>query len=385
MKYSTAFLGVLSLGHQAAVVVDKWTPEGSDRSKIPSHEGVLFQNVSAAVPPTRDLVVYAAERHNMTELEVQPVEHLAIAAAIGWVVANPVSFTVGAAGAAGAIRGCVGAFRDTTFDSAFFCGLGLAATIGGFGFAKSADKAIRCIAGKYYGRNRWLSSGLEEIDLDVFSKRHAWKRELDSGLQSRSLSEDEHHNQMVHNYITHLMIRDAGYSDVEFLGYEDDEHQLSKRSTEVHPLVPRFRFTHHAYGPLIMATKDTNPTHHITLHPEESNPKFAKRDAQFREERLSDHLMEGRFDKQASQSDSATLSATAQGSFGMVESGIKCFVNEQGMTQWPSKGTNDMQMYDNANRVTFGYGSIGIFDDHNTDGQFHDLQPQPPLTGGMSC
>ncbi|KAI7465999.1 hypothetical protein KC351_g14683 [Hortaea werneckii] len=355
MKYSTAFFGVLSLGHQAAAVVDKWTPEGFDWSKIPSHEGVLFQNVSAANPATRDLVVYAAERHNMTELEVQPVEHLAIAAAIGWVVANPVSFTVGAAGAAGAIKGCVGAFRDTTFDSAFFCGLGLAATIGGFGFAKSADKAIRGIAGKYYGRNRWLSSGLEEIDL------------------------------MVHNYITHLMIRDAGYSDVEFLGYEDDEHQLSKRSTEVHPLVPRFRFTHHAYGPLIMATKDTNSTHHITLHPEESNPKFAKRDAQFREERLSDHLMEGRFDKEASQSDSATLSATAQGSFGMVESGIKCFANEQGMTQWPSKGTIDMQMYDNANRVTFGYGSIGIFDDHSTDGQFHDLQPQPPLTGGMSC
>lgn len=133
MKYSTNFLGVLCLSHQTVAVVDKWTPEGFDWSKIPSREGVLFQNVSAATPPTRDLVVYAAERHNMTELEVQPVERLAIAAAIGWVVANPISFTVGAASAASAIRGCVGAFQDTTFDSAFFCGLGLAATIGGFG------------------------------------------------------------------------------------------------------------------------------------------------------------------------------------------------------------------------------------------------------------
>ena len=52
-------------------------------SRIPSHESVLFQNVSAIISPTRDLVVYAAVRHNTTELEFQPVEHLTITAAIG--------------------------------------------------------------------------------------------------------------------------------------------------------------------------------------------------------------------------------------------------------------------------------------------------------------
>lgn len=78
----------------------------------------------------------------MTELEFQPVEHLAITAAIGWVVANLVRFTVGAAGAAGAIRGCVGAFQDTFFDSAFFCGLGLTATIGDFGCKPASDVRI---------------------------------------------------------------------------------------------------------------------------------------------------------------------------------------------------------------------------------------------------
>ena len=190
---------------------------------------------------------------------------------------------------------------------------------------------------------------------------------------------------MLHNYMTHHMIRSAGFSDVEFLGYEDDSHQLSKRSDELHPLVPRFRFTHHKYGPLVMATRDTNASHHITLHPEAANPKFAKRDNEFEQERLSDHLMEGRFDRSATLADDASISADAENSFRMVEDGVECFVNEQGMTSWPANGNIDMQMYDDTNHRTFGYGSVGVFDDHSTDSQFGDLQPQPPLTGGQSC
>ncbi|KAI7223498.1 hypothetical protein KC333_g378 [Hortaea werneckii] len=385
MKCTAAFFSALMLSREVAAVVDKWTPEGFDWSRIPSHEGTLHQNVSATGPTTRELVVYAAERHNMTELEASSAEHIAISAAIGWAVARPVSIVLGAGGVASTIGGCVSAIKDSTAKNWSLCTLGLAATIGSFGYAKSGDKVLKALKTKIYSKDKWIPTGLDDIEMDIFSKRHAWKRELDAGLESRSLMEDEHYNQMAHNYFTHNLIRDAGYSDVEFLGYEDEKHQLSKRSTEIHPLVPRFRFTHHKYGPLVMATKETNSTHHITLHPEDSDPKLALRDAEFRKERLSDHLMEGRFDKEASEADSAHLSATARGSFDLVYDSLECFVNDQGLTQWPSKGTIDMQMYDNTNKMTFGYGSIGIFDDHSTDPQFGDLKPHPPLTGGMDC
>ncbi|KAI6796853.1 hypothetical protein KC361_g4196 [Hortaea werneckii] len=94
--------------------------------------------------------------------------------------------------------------------------------------------------------------------------------------------------------------------------------------------------------------------------------------------------LDSRFDKEASKADPAHLSATARGSFDLVYDSLECFVNDQGLTQWPSKGTIDMQM-DNTNKMTFGYGSIGIFDDHSADSQFGDLKPHPPLTGGMGC
>ena len=135
MKFAANALATLALASQATAVVDKWTPADFDWDRVHrvSREGVISQNVTASPPMSKELVVYAAERHNMTETQVHAIQVIGIAASIGWAVANPVTFAVGAASVAGAANGCIGAFNDPTFRNSFFCMLGLASTIGGFG------------------------------------------------------------------------------------------------------------------------------------------------------------------------------------------------------------------------------------------------------------
>ncbi|KAK5125935.1 hypothetical protein LTR85_011290 [Meristemomyces frigidus] len=386
MRAFAALLAVLAVTEHAEASINKWTPEGFNWTAMSSREGVLYQNVSASTP-SKELVVYYADRYNVSEKAIANVEILGIGVAIGWAVSNPVSFTLTAVGVASTISGCLSAITAPSIRGTLGCVGGLASTIGGLGLAKSADKAITGIAGRFWGRNLWDGSGLELIDLDVFTsttpKRSAWKRDL----EDRGLPPDEQDRQMLHDYLTHRTIRQAGYGEGEFLGYEPAHHQLAKRSDGVHPLVPRFRFEHHKYGPMVVATRDTNTTSHITVEPF-SAAKHLRRDDTFgifEGERLDSNLMEGRFDYEATQADSATLSTDAESSFDMVEGGLECFVNDQGLTTWPSQATIDMQMYDTTNKETFGYGSIGLFTDHTTDSQFGNLQPAPPLTGGENC
>jgi len=132
MRASVALFVALATVQQATAVTDKWTPEHFNWSRVPSYENALYQNVSASTP-SKELVVYAANRHAINSTDVVAVEHLAIAAAIGWAVSKPVSFAVGAASIAGVANGCLAAFQQPSFRNGFFCMLGLGATIGGFG------------------------------------------------------------------------------------------------------------------------------------------------------------------------------------------------------------------------------------------------------------
>ena len=54
------------------------------------------------------------------------------------------------------------------------------------------------------------------------------------------------------------------------------------------------------------------------------------------------------------------------------------------MDNWVGNSVFDLQMYDNTNRETFGYGSIGIFRNDHSDG-VKGIKLVTPLSGGQSC
>lgn len=225
----------------------------------------------------------------------------------------------------------------------------------------------------------WADDGFLEIARNFFEKRGG----IGSGLTKR-----DRHDQMRHDYHVLSAVRRAGFHDAEFVGYEDDSHPFSKRDG-VHPFAPRIRFTHPTGDRLVATTRDTNTSTHITLSPwfeEHEEHHLAERAAQFRHERLNNGLIEGRFDRQAQNADPNQLmtDATDKQAFRVVEDSLKCFYKEKNLNGWPPGATFDMQMYDNTNKETFGYGSIGVFPNDESTAVV-GLQPQPPLTGGQNC
>ncbi|GFF80417.1 hypothetical protein IFM61392_10432 [Aspergillus lentulus] len=116
-----------------------------------------------------------------------------------------------------------------------------------------------------------------------------------------------------------------------------------------------------------------HPTYHVTQ---------AKRDELYKHERLNDHLMEGRFDSEASGADADDNSLNGADVSDQIERQVECFAG----TQWSGGNVLSVQMYDQANHATFGYASIGIFPDNSVDSGLQDFGPRGmPLTGGQSC
>jgi hypothetical protein len=217
-----------------------------------------------------------------------------------------------------------------------------------------------------------MQSGLEQIDMHVFG------RVLD-GVDMTP--------QKAHNYFVHKALRILSVDDeVDIVGYAPDSHKLARRGSSVHPLAPMIRFNHHKYGPMELTSRDTgdngvhftisyagHPTHHASQE---------KRDEFFRHERLDQHLMEARFDSEASVADPGDISFKGAEAFGKIEKQVKCFAG----TEWNEGNVLSVQMYDQANKATFGFASIGIFPDDSVDSGLKDFEPRGlPLTGGQDC
>lgn len=149
----------------------------------------------------------------------------------------------------------------------------------------------------------WGDYGFLEIARNYFEKR---------GGEGSGLTKRDRHEQMRHDYHAFSAVRRAGFSDAEFVGYEDDSHPFSKRDGE-HPFAPRIRFTHPTGGSLVATTRGTNTTTHITLSPwfEEHEHDLAERAVKFRLERLKNGLIEACFDRQAQNADPNDLKVNA--------------------------------------------------------------------------
>lgn len=111
---------------------------------------------------------------------------------------------------------------------------------------------------------------------------------------------------------------------------------------------------------------------------------FDKREETFRHERFSSNVVEARFDTQASMADPGNIQLDAANAFGTIESTLECFVGPNGKIK--DDHVLSMQFLDNANKATFGFGSVGIFPDASLNGKLKDFTPRGlPLEGGMNC
>ncbi|KAK4622435.1 uncharacterized protein CLAFUR5_07063 [Fulvia fulva] len=382
MKLSGIVLGLLAISHEVAAVVDKWTPADFDWNRHVGRDDVATQNMTTARVPTREMVLFASDQHNITESDLVTAAGL-VSTGIGCY--ELIAATVGG--------------EQTTGASKASCVLGIAATALGFGLpkvkeylqARQAWAAARVsstpplLPAPDFG-NDFVQS-FELAGFDGLTKRDLpfWGR----ALQGRGLSIDEQWNQYFHNDFTASMIRDSNFGEGEFLGYADDNHQLTKRDG-VHALVPRYKFAHPTHGPMILSTRFTNTTSHITVEPYiVGNPKIHKRyQEEYQKEILEDNkLLEARFDHEAADADPAGDGITIDpvNTFQMAEDTLHCALSGRTDDGWPLDQVLDVQAYDDTNKATFGYATLGVFNNHDHDNELGDLQPQPPITGGEDC
>ncbi|KAI1109268.1 hypothetical protein F5Y14DRAFT_458465 [Nemania sp. NC0429] len=256
------------------------------------------------------------------------------------------TFTANLGSAVTTIQGCV--TSDGSAWSVAGCVFGLAGTLLSIGSGYQAAKKTGWFA---RASNSWAGSGLENIELDVFSKR----------------SQDLH--QEIHEFLVHEVLS-RSFGTPEFLGYVFDGHRLSRRDDEhLHPRAPIFRIHHPRHGLMDIASRQHVNSTRFTIS--YANHGLAERQS-FQHERLSNHLFEGRFDEMAHEADPRHPSFDPAGGYQQIEDSIKCFA--QG--EWQPGALLSAQMYDTQAQATSGFASMGIFENHDTDSSLQDFTPR---------
>ncbi|KAI1816358.1 hypothetical protein GGS20DRAFT_241238 [Poronia punctata] len=263
---------------------------------------------------------------------------------------------VAAGSIATAIQGCT--TSDGSAGAIAGCVFGIAGTVLSIGSAFQAAKKAGWFA---RARNTWDGSGLEQIDLSVFSKR----------------SQNIH--QEMHEYLTRAVLSQTFGDEPEFMGYVADGHRLSGRDEDhKHPRAPIYRINHPKHGYIDIATRQHTNATRITAS--FANHGLEKRQS-FQHERLSDHLFEGRFDESAHEADPDNPQFDAAGGFQQIEDAVKCFAGGD----WQAGQVLSAQFYDDNSHSTFGFASVGVFENHDADGPLQDFAPQGMPLARPSC
>lgn len=269
---------------------------------------------------------------------------------------------------AATIKGCIQ--NEGLPASSLSCVNGLVSTVIGVGGVASAAKTLAQSRGAVaVAASTWDHSGLEIIALNGFSRR-----EVLQTIDPHELAAQKAHNHFVHRALSSLA--EEG-SEVDFVGYAPENHRLARRTSTEHPLAPMFRFKHRKYGRMEVTSRDTGPdgiyfTVSYAGHDTHLATK-AKRDEFYQHERLdgSNGLVEGRFDSDASNADSATIQFDAAGGFDQIESTVACIVGDK----WLDGNVLSVQMFDQGNQATFGFASVGLFSDDSFDSGLEDFTP----------
>lgn len=358
MTGSALFLGLLvCLALVTSCKADVWTPDDFDWDALqvaPEHQfkGLYLNLTENPVPEHSELMSLG----EAGEIDGHRVLFITFSFGLAFQVLKGV---VGAASFALAVKGCV--TNDGSAEEIIECVLGLAGTAFSLGTAFKAAKNAGWFA---RASNTWSNSGLENIALDVFQKR-----DLDQ--------------QAEHEATIRHVLRSTFGSDPVFMGYVHESHRLGKRDADgdhLHPLAPIYRFAHPKRGLVDVASREhaDNSTRMTFSY---ANHGLEKRQS-FQHERLSDHVFEGRFDGDAARADpGGDVSFDASGGYQQIEDGVKCFVGGS----WPEGKALSAQFYDTVNKGTFGFASLGVFENHDNDGDLQAFSPSGMPLPQPSC
>ncbi|KAK7750858.1 hypothetical protein SLS62_007257 [Diatrype stigma] len=170
--------------------------------------------------------------------------------------------------------------------------------------------------------------------------------------------------------VLHRAFGSDGATPPEFLGYVADGHRLSGRDDEhAHPRAPIFRIRHPRHGLLDVASR--RHVNHTRVAISYANGGGLEARQSFQHERLSDHVFEGRFDENAREADPAKPSFDAAGGYDQIEESIRCYAGGE----WRPGHVLSAQMFDDTNKATFGFASMGIFPNHDADSTLQDFKP----------
>ena len=172
----------------------------------------------------------------------------------------------------------------------------------------------------------------------------------------------------MHEHFMAKVLQDT-FGEVEFLGYVSPGHKLSLRNDEhLHPEAPIHRVKHFRHGLIDTASREHVNSTSFTIS--YANSGLRKRQS-FQHERLSDHLLEGRFDYSAHTADPANPSYDAAGGYQAVEDAINCYVGGD----WQGGEVLSAQFYDTDAQATFAFASLGIFENNDADSSLQAFTP----------
>ncbi|KAJ5312372.1 hypothetical protein N7508_003202 [Penicillium antarcticum] len=348
-------------GLSFVVAGTKWTPENFDWDSLTCNDTIpsgLWMNRHEA-PPTTDLSLLPD--HHPTNINSVGISQVAVLAVLGWAWrgASLAAATIG-------LKNSVHSCKQTANGDAGWgpCIEGLFTTVVGFGGVASAERKLLHRGGRLIMPNRFLADGTVDLEMNTLTRRDV----------------DAQNN---HDDFVYIQLRSLSSRDPEFLGYAKSDHRLAKKDFGNHPLVPMFRFDHFKHGSMEMTTRDTmngtfitaaytgHPTHLLGRHQIEDLKTNMKRQEVYDKEALNTGVLEARFDADASRSDPASISADAKTLFNTFEPEVSCFMGGN----VKDHSVLDVQMYDKTNKATFGFGTIGVF---NNDDDAHSIEEMEP-------
>ncbi|KAI0378528.1 hypothetical protein F5Y04DRAFT_283756 [Hypomontagnella monticulosa] len=355
MTGSALFLGlivVLALVNTCKAE-EPWTPDDFNWTtfKIAPKDqwtGLYINLTENPLPASAELVQVGRQ----DILDGHEVVFIGFSLGLAWQALN---VAVAAGSIATAIQGCV--TSDGSAGSVAGCVFGIAGTLLSIGSGYQATSKAGWFA---RAANTWDNSGIENIALDVFSKR----------------------SQEIYQEVHEQLFREVlgrSFGTPEFMGYVSNGHRLSQRDDEhLHARAPIFRINHPRHGLMDVASRQHVNATRITIS--FANHGLAERQT-FQHERLSDHLFEGRFDEGARESDPNNPSFDAAGGYQQIEDAVKCYA--QG--QWQAGQVLSAQMYDNDAKATFGFASIGVFENNGADSSLQSFTPRGMPLSQPSC
>jgi hypothetical protein len=335
-----------------------WTPDDFDWSSLPvaprEQWAGRYLNLTKHPLPNHPKIALLMEIGEPGKIGGHDVLFIPFSIGLAWQVLN---VAVAAGSIATAIQGC--ATSDGSAGSVAGCVFGIAGTVLSVGSAFKAANAAGWFARANSG---FGNSGLENIALDVFSKR----------------SQDLHQER--HDDLMRRVLGDFSTEPVEFLGYAPETHRLARRSEgHLHPHAPIFRFMHPRHGRMDIVSREHLNSTRFTVSYAMPDTRIGKRQS-FQHETLSSDLFEARFDGSAEGADPNADFDAASG-YQTVENTISCFA----AGTWQGGQVLSAQMYDNSAEETFAFASMGIFTDDSADGVLQAFTPQGLPLPILSC